>query len=123
MKKMIKWLKRHNEFTFVLALIALIWYGAPPLLKIIDPQAGAFGIEMLYVPLLAGLFFFIALLFIWLYLKLIFPRAFQLLDNLFDDPEKYTVWEKSSLLLRFFGWLVVLLVGALLAVTGMSAIM
>lgn len=122
MRKGLNWLKRHNEFTFVIALIALIWYAAPPLLRLIDPQAGEFGIEMLYIPLIAAIFFFIGLLIVWMYLKLVFPKGFEVLDNLFEQ-QNYTIWEKSNILLRLFGWLIVLYSVSLLAVTGMSAIM
>jgi hypothetical protein len=122
MKKLIKWFRRHNEFTFVIALIALIWWGAPPLLRLIDPQAGEFSISMLYIPLIAAIFFFIGLLIIWAYMKLVFPRGFKILDNLFEQ-DNYTLWEKSNILLRFFGYLVALYAISLLAVTGISAIM
>jgi hypothetical protein len=123
MKRLIHWIRRHNEFTFVVFLIILIWYAAPPLLRLIDPQAGEFGVEMLYIPLIAGIFFFVGLLLIWAYLKLVFPKGFTLLDDLFENSEKLTIWQKSQLVLRLFGWLVVLFAMSLLAVTGMSAIM
>lgn len=123
MKKTLNWLKRHNEFTFVIALIALIWYLAPPLLRQVDPQAGEFGAEILYVPLIAAIFFFAGLLFIWAYMKLVYPKGFKVLDDLFEDSQTYSKWEKSNILLRLFGWLVVLFSVSLLAVTGMSAIM
>ena len=123
MKTLLKWFRQNNEFTFVIALILLVWYGAPPLLKWIDPQAGEFSIEMLYIPLLAGIFFFVALLFVWAYMKLVFPKGFRLLDDLFETNDNLTSWEKSQLILRLFGWLVVLFSASLLAVTGMSAVM
>jgi hypothetical protein len=122
MKKWFKWLRKHNEFTFVVALVALIWYAAPPMLRLIDPQAGEFGVEMLYIPLIAGIFFFMGLLIVWLYLKLVFPKGFQILDDLFEI-ENFSKWEKSNIVLRLFGWLVVLYSVSLLAVTGLSSIM
>jgi len=123
MKKVFGFLRKHNEFTFVIALIALIWYGAPPLLRLVDPQAGEFGIEVLYIPLIAGIFFFAGLLIIWTYIKIVYPKGFRVLDDLFEDSETYTRWEKSNILLRLFGWLVVLYAVSLLAVTGISYIM
>ena len=121
--KLLKWIRQNNEFTFVIALVAVVWFAAPPLLRLIDPQAGEFGIEMLYIPLLAGIFFFVALLFVWAYMKLVFPQGFRLLDDLFESSKKLSSWEKSQLILRLFGWLVVLFSASLLAVTGISAIM
>ena len=123
MKSILKWLRQNNEFTFVIVLIALIWWGVPPLLRLSDPQAGEFSIEMLYIPLLAGIFFFVALLFVWAYMKLVFPKGFKLLDDLFETNENLSPWEKSQLILRLFGWLVVLMSASLLAVTGISAVM
>ena len=122
MKRLINWIRRHNEFTFVVFLIILIWYAAPPLLRLIDPQAGEFGVEMLYIPLIAGIFFFMGLLIIWLYLRLVFPAGFRILDNLFEYSQSDR-WESSRLLLRLFGYLVILYSVSLLAVTGVSVIM
>lgn len=121
--KIWKWFKKNNEFTFVILLIAVIWYAAPPVLRIIDPQAGQFGVEILYIPLIAAIFFFVGLITIWTYLKLVYPKGFKILDDLFKDSEYYEKWENSRLLLRLFGWLVVLYSVSLLAVTGISAIM
>ena len=123
MKKLWSLIKRNNEFTFIIGLIVLIWYFIPPLLRLYDPQAGEFGIEMLYVPLIAGIFFFIGLLFVWLYIKLVFPKGFKILDDLFHNTEKMESWQKSQVVLRLFGCLVALYAISLLAVTGISAIM
>jgi len=122
MKKVLKWFRKHNEFTFVIGLIFLIWFVAPPLLRMYDPQAGSFGVEMLYIPLLGVVFFFIEIIFLWLYLKLVYPKGFRILDNLFENADYYEKWESSKLLLRLFGWLVVLLSVNVLAVSGVSAI-
>jgi len=123
MKKFLRWLKKRNEYTFVAAFVLLIWYVAPPLLRMVDPQAGAFGIEMLYVPLIAAVFFFVGLMIIWAYIRLVFPNGYNLLDELFEKTKSLEIWERSQLMLRLFGWLVVLYAVSLLAVTGVSAIM
>lgn len=123
MKKFLRWLKKRNEYTFVAAFVLLIWYAAPPLLRMVDPQAGAFGIEMLYVPLIAAVFFFVGLMIIWAYIRLVFPNGYNLLDELFEKTKSLETWERSQLMLRLFGWLVVLYAVSLLAVTGVSAIM
>ena len=121
MRKLLKWLRRKNEFTFVIALIALIWYAAPGMFRMIDPQSGEFGIEVLYVPFIAGIYFFIALVFIWAYMALVWPKGYRLLDTVFET-ENLTSWERLQALLRLFGCLVALFAVSLLAVTGLSAI-
>jgi len=123
MRKIWKWILRNNEFTAVLALIAVIWYAMPPLLRLIDPQAGEFGVEVIYVPLIAGLFFLVGILFVWFYIKLVFREGFKILDDLFINTKSLSEWEKRQLLLRYFGWLIVLYSISLLAVTGLSAIL
>lgn len=123
MKSIISWLRRKNEFTFVLALVILIWFFVPRLFRMFDPQAGEFSIEILYIPLIAGIYFFIALLFIWTYIWLVWPRGYKLLDQVFIQSEKLTSWERLQVLLRLFSCLVALFAVSLLAVTGISAIM
>lgn len=123
MKKIWKWIKKHNEFTIVIALIFVIWYAAPPALRLIHPKAGEFGVEVLYIPLIAGIFFLMGLLFIWGYLKLVFPKGFKLLDDLFEDIKEVPQWQKYRIILQLFGCLVALYAVSLLAVTGISFIM
>lgn len=123
MKKIIEWFRKKNEFTFVVILIALIWHFVPMLLRVIDPEAGEFGVEMLYVPLIAGIYFFIGLLFVWAYMALVWPAGYKLLDEVFNENQGSTKWEKLQVLLRLFACLVALYAVSLLAVTGISAIM
>ena len=123
MKKVWKWLRKNNEFTAVIALIVVVWYLVPPILRLIDPQSGEFGVEVLYVPLIAGVFFLIGMLFVWMYLKLVFPTGFDLLDNLFETNGDITKWERLQIILRLFQSLVILYAVSLLAVTGISYIM
>jgi Na+/melibiose symporter-like transporter len=122
MKRIIKWLRESNETLGAVLLIIIIWYLIPPLLRIIDPKAGQFGVEVIYVAFIAVMYCLIGLLFIWVYLRIAFPKGRKLLDDLFEDS-KLTAWQKSQLILRLFGWLVVLYAVSLLSVTGISAIM
>ena len=123
MKKLIRWFRKNNEFTFVVALVLVIWYLAPVLLRLIDPQSGEFGVEVLYIPLFAGVYFLMGMLFIWVYLRLVFPAGFDLLDKLFEVNGEITKWEKLQVILRLFQCLVILYAVCLLAVTGISYIM
>jgi len=117
-----KFLKESSEILGTLLLIIAIWYLIPPVLKLVDPQAGQFGIEILYIPLIAVIYCLIGLLFIWYALRVNFPAARRLLDGLFDEKD-LTLWQKSQLLLRLVQCLVALYVVSLLAVTGISYIM
>jgi len=123
MKKLIRWFRKNNEFTFVVALVLVIWYLAPVLLRLIDPQSGEFGVEVLYIPLIAGVYFLMGMLFVWVYLRLVFPVGFDLLDKLFEVNGEITKWEKLQVILRLFQCLVILYAVCLLAVTGISYIM
>ena len=123
MKKLIRWFRKNNEFTFVIALVLVIWYLAPVLLRLIDPQSGEFGVEVLYIPLIAGVYFLMGMLFVWAYLRLVFPVGFDLLDKLFEVNGEITKWEKLQVILRLFQCLVILYAVCLLAVTGISYIM
>jgi len=123
MKKLIRWFRKNNEFTFVVALVLVIWYLAPVLLRLIDPQSGEFGVEVLYIPLIAGVYFLMGMLFVWAYLRLVFPVGFDLLDKLFEVNGEITKWEKLQVILRLFQCLVILYAVCLLAVTGISYIM
>ena len=123
MKKLIRWFRKNNEFTFVVALVLVIWYLAPVLLRLIDPQSGEFGVEVLYIPLIAGIYFLMGMLFVWVYLRLVFPVGFDLLDKLFEVNGEITKWEKLQVILRLFQCLVILYAVCLLAVTGISYIM
>jgi len=123
MKKLIRWFRKNNEFTFVVALVLVIWYLAPVLLRLIDPQSGEFGVEVLYIPLIAGVYFLMGMLFVWVYLRLVFPVGFDLLDKLFEVNGEITKWEKLQVILRLFQCLVILYAACLLAVTGISYIM
>ncbi|MBN2774705.1 MAG: hypothetical protein JXR31_10680 [Prolixibacteraceae bacterium] len=123
MRKLVCWLRKKNEFTFVIALVILIWFFVPKLFQLFDPEVGEFSLEILYIPLISGVFFFIALLFIWLYIWLVWPKGYRLLDDVFIQSEKLSTWEKLQVLLRLFCCLVILFAVSLLAVTGISAIM
>ena len=123
MKKLIRWFRKNNEFTFVVALVLVIWYLAPVLLRLIDPQSGEFGVEVLYIPLIARIYFLMGMLFVWVYLRLVFPVGFDLLDKLFEVNGEITKWEKLQVILRLFQCLVILYAVCLLAVTGISYIM
>ena len=123
MKKLINWIRKKNEFTFIIALIMLIWVAAPRLFRLFDPQAGEFSIEVLYVPFIAGIYFFVALLFVWAYIALVWPKGYRMLDIVFDKTEKLETWGRLQVLLRLFACLVALFAVCLLAVTGISAIM
>ena len=118
-----RWIRKKNEFTFIVGLIALIWIAAPKLFRLVDPQAGEFSIEVLYVPLIAGIYFFVALLFVWAYIALVWPRGYRMLDVVFEKTENLETWERVQVLLRLFACLVALYAVSLLSVTGISAIM
>ncbi|OQB81376.1 MAG: hypothetical protein BWX87_00641 [Bacteroidetes bacterium ADurb.Bin123] len=122
-KKIASLLRKKNEFTFIIALIVVIWFAGPRLFRLFDPQAGEFSIEILYVPFIAGIYFFVALLFVWAYIALVWPKGYQMLDMVFDKTEKLETWEKLQVLLRLFACLIALFAVSLLAVTGISAIM
>ena len=123
LKKILAWIRKKNEFTFIAVLIVLIWYGIPPIFRLMYPEAGEFSIEVLYPALIAGIYFFIGLLFIWSYIGLTWPKGYKILDQVFDETDKITTWEKLQLLLRLFACLVALYAVSLLAVTGISYIM
>jgi len=123
MKKILYWIRKKNEFTFVITLVILIWFFVPVLFQKMDPEVGEFSLEILYIPLIAGIFFFIALLFIWIYIWLVWPKSYRLLDEVFVESEKLSTWERLQVLLRLFCYLVILFAVSLLAVTGISAIM
>ena len=122
MKKLFKWFKNKNEFTFIIILIVFIWFLAPKLLRLIDPETGEFGAEVLYVPLIAGIYFFVGLILIWAYILLIWPDGYKILNDIFN-VSKLTPWQKSQIILRLFISLIALYAISLLAVTGISAIM
>jgi hypothetical protein len=122
-KQVLHWMRKKNEFTFIIALIIIVWYVTPALFRLFDPQAGEFSIEILYIPFIAGIFFFIALLFIWAYIALVWPEGYKILDIIFQKTEKLETWQKLQVILRLFACLVALFAISLLAVTGISAIM
>jgi len=116
------WLKESNETLGTLGLIIAIWYLMPPVFRIIDPKSKEFGPEVLYIPFIAVIYCLIGLLFIWYALRVNFPKARKLLDELFET-EGLTQWQRSQLLLRLVQSLVALYVISLLSVTGISYIM
>jgi hypothetical protein len=123
MKKIWKWIKEQNETIGTFLLIIAIWYLIPPVLRnTIDPQAGEFGSEVLYVPFIAIIYSLIGLLFVWYALRVNFPKARKLLDDVFE-MEELTLWEKLQFLSRLVLCLIILYAVSLLAVTGISVIM
>ena len=122
-QQFIQFLRKKNEFTFVILLIVLIWHFMPIIFQKFDPQAGEFSIEILYIPLIAGIYFFIALLFVWAYMALVWPKGYKMLDEIFKNDSNMRLWEKVKVLLVLFSCLVFLFAISLLAVTGISAIM
>jgi len=122
MKRIKYFLKESSEILGTLILIIIIWYLIPPVLHLVDPKAGQFGIEIIYIPLIAIIYCLMGLLFLWFALRVNFPTARRLLDEVFEKGD-LTLWQKSQLLLRLVQCLVALYVVSLLAVTGISYIM
>lgn len=98
--KLGKLLRKYNEL-LTLPLAILLWIQFPKWILMVDPQATFYSLEVLQVFLFAviGLFFFT---FIgWVYLRIVFPKGYELLDDVFTN-DKLTPWQKTICVLSFF---------------------
>lgn len=114
---------RKNEFLLIVVLILLVWKAVPLLMKWVDPQSGEFSIDTLYVPLIAGIYFFTALIIIWFAFWVRWPKGYKIFDDLFNSDQEVTLWQKSLCTIAVFFSLVLLYGICLLAVTGISHVM
>jgi hypothetical protein len=88
MKKLIK---RFNEFIGI-PVAVLLFFLTPPLLRMIDPTAGAFDAGYLHAIVLGLVKVFMASAIAWILLWMSFPKLYRYLD---DDAENDIIFGKT----------------------------
>jgi hypothetical protein len=110
MKNLFRFLARWNEL-ISLPLAILLWAFSPELIRMIDPTAGVYDAGIFQIIIFTLIQFFLFTGISWLYLKLVFPRGYDVLDELFNNPlNQISLWQKSKLALCLFSLLLLSLV-------------
>ena len=106
LKKIGKFIAKWSELvTIPVALI--LWYFSDTFLRWLDPTAATYDAGIFQIILFTIIQFFIFSGIIWIYLKIAFPKVYKYLDdvlgeNLKNQNEKMTQWEKSKVVLWLF---------------------
>jgi hypothetical protein len=110
MKKILRFFARWNEL-ISLPLAVLLWVFSPQLIRMIDPTAGVYDAGIFQIIIFTLIQFFLFTGIAWIYLKMVFPRGYEVLDELFTNPlNQLSLWQKSKLALGLFSLLLLSLV-------------